>query len=147
MGTYQLHHAPYWGVLLFLAVSAVVIIAAGGDDQRLVLFYAVSVFMAFLAGLIAMSRFSLRERRFGHAAVNLVGAVAVAFVLVVNLSRGEPIASLGRRGRDRRGPAPDVGQGRTPARHPRRHGRGRSRPLSPPGRVRSGDSERIPSRT
>ncbi|MER8162094.1 hypothetical protein [Streptomyces sp. NPDC094472] len=73
MGTYQLHHAPYWGVLLFLAVSAVVIIAAGGDDQRLVL---------------------LSERRFGHAAVNLVGAVAVAFVLVVNLSRGEPIASL-----------------------------------------------------
>ncbi|MFB9454540.1 amino acid permease, partial [Streptomyces antimycoticus] len=56
-----------------LAVSAVVITAAGGDDQRLVL---------------------LRERRFGHAAVNLVGAVAVAFVLVVNLSRGEPIASL-----------------------------------------------------
>ncbi|MEV5778277.1 hypothetical protein AB0L49_44955 [Streptomyces antimycoticus] len=49
------------------------ITAAGGDDQRLVL---------------------LRERRFGHAAVNLVGAVAVAFVLVVNLSRGEPIASL-----------------------------------------------------
>ncbi|WP_413105668.1 hypothetical protein [Streptomyces sp. Inha503] len=70
------------------------IIAAGGDDQRLVLFYAVSVFMAFLARLIAMSRFSLRERRFGHAAVNPVGAVAVAFVLVVNLSRGEPIASL-----------------------------------------------------
>ncbi|MGW7622481.1 hypothetical protein ACWGLG_43085 [Streptomyces antimycoticus] len=66
-------HAPYWGVLLFLAVSAVVIIAAGGDDQRLVL---------------------SRERRFGHATVNLLGAVAVAFVLVVNLSRGEPIASL-----------------------------------------------------
>ncbi len=140
------HHAPYWGVLLFLAVSAVMIIAAGGDDQRLVLFYAVSVFMAFLAGLIAMSRFSLRERRFGHAAVNLVGAVAVAFVLVVNLSRGEPIASLVaavaiaavlyrmwvKAGRPR---------------HPRRHGRGRSRPLSPPGRVRSGDSERIPGRT
>lgn len=71
MGTYQLHHAPYWGVLLFLAVSAIVIITAGGDDQRLVL---------------------LRERRFGHAAVNLVGAIAVAFVLVINLSRGEPIA-------------------------------------------------------
>jgi hypothetical protein len=56
--------------------------------------------MAFLAGLIAMGRFSLRERQFGHAAVNLVGAGvgvgvgAVAFVLVVNLSRGEPIASL-----------------------------------------------------
>lgn len=88
------HHTPHWGVLLFLAVSAVVITAAGGDDQRLVLFYAVSVFMAFLAGLIAMTRFSLREGKPGHALVNLVGAVAVGFVLVVNLSRGEPIASL-----------------------------------------------------
>ncbi|WP_232248235.1 APC family permease [Streptacidiphilus rugosus] len=88
------HHTPYWGVVLFLAVSALVIVAAGGDDQRLVLFYAVSVFMAFLAGLVAMARFSLSERQFGHAVVNLVGAVAVTFVLVVNLSRGEPIASL-----------------------------------------------------
>ncbi len=88
------HHTPYWGALLFLAVSAVVITAAGGDDQRLVLFYAVSVFMAFLAGLIAMTRFSLREGKPVHALVNLVGAVAVGFVLVVNLSRGEPIASL-----------------------------------------------------
>ncbi|WP_167345805.1 amino acid permease [Streptomyces roseochromogenus] len=88
------HHTPYWGVVLFLAVSGLVIVAADGDDQRLVLFYAVSVFMAFLAGLLAMARFSLREREFGHTAVNLIGAVAVAFVLVVNLSRGEPIASL-----------------------------------------------------
>ncbi|MFF7359216.1 amino acid permease [Streptomyces filipinensis] len=88
------HHTPYWGALLFLAVSAVVITAAGGDDQRLVLFYAVSVFMAFLAGLIAMTRFSLREGKPVHTLVNLVGAVAVGFVLVVNLSRGEPIASL-----------------------------------------------------
>lgn len=88
------HHTPYWGVVLFLAVSGTVIVAAGGDDQRLVLFYAVSVFMAFLAGLIAMARFSLRERRIATLAVNVVGAVAVAFVLAVNLSRGEPIASL-----------------------------------------------------
>ncbi|MEY9837840.1 hypothetical protein [Streptacidiphilus sp. EB103A] len=70
------------------------IVAAGGQDQRLVLFYAVSVFMSFLAGLIAMARFSLRDRNWGHLVVNTVGAVAVAFVLVVNLLRGEPIASL-----------------------------------------------------
>ncbi|MEV5875435.1 amino acid permease [Streptomyces sp. NPDC052101] len=88
------HHTPYWGVVLFLAVSGVVIVAAGGDDQRLVLFYAVSVFMAFIAGLVAMTRFSLREGKFGHATVNLIGALAVGFVLLVNLSRGEPIASL-----------------------------------------------------
>ena len=88
------HHTPFRGVLLFLGVSATVIIAAGGRDQRLVLFYAVSVFLSFLAGLSAMACFSARERRFGYLAVNLVGALAVAFVLAVNLARGEPIASL-----------------------------------------------------
>ena len=40
------------------------------------------------------TRFSLREGKPVHTLVNLVGAVAVGFVLVVNLSRGEPIASL-----------------------------------------------------
>jgi amino acid transporter len=93
-GTTNHHHTPYWGVVLFLGASGTVIIAAGGQDQRLVLFYAVSVFMSFLAGLIAMARFSAHERRAGHLVVNVVGAVAVAFVLAVNLARGEPIASL-----------------------------------------------------
>ncbi len=45
------------------------------------LFYAVAVFVSFLAGLAAMARFSLRERRPGLAAVNVLGAVAVAFTL------------------------------------------------------------------
>ncbi|WP_438484769.1 amino acid permease [Streptomyces sp. S186] len=93
-GTTNRHHTPYWGVLLFLAVSGAVICAAGGEDQRLVLFYAVSVFMSFLAGLIAMARFSARDGDLAQLAVNLVGALAVAFVLVANLARGEPIASL-----------------------------------------------------
>lgn len=93
-GATNRHHTPYWGVLLFLLVSGAVIAAAGGQDQRLVLFYAVSVFMSFLAGLVAMARFSAREGEPGHLAVNVVGAVAVAFVLVINLARGEPIASL-----------------------------------------------------
>ncbi|MEU1629170.1 amino acid permease [Streptomyces sp. NPDC020096] len=93
-GTTNRHHTPYWGVLLFLAVSGAVITAAGGQDQRLVLFYAVSVFMSFLAGLIAMARFSARERQPGHVVLNVIGALAVTFTLVVNLARGEPIASL-----------------------------------------------------
>jgi hypothetical protein len=88
------HHTPYWGVLLFFVISAVVITAAGGQDQRLVLFYAVSVFLSFLAGLVAMTRFSFRDRRWGQLVVNVVGALAVAFTLAVNLARGEPIASL-----------------------------------------------------
>ena len=93
-GATNRQHTPYWGVALFLGIAGLVIIAANGQDQSLVLFYAVSVFMSFLAGLIAMARFSARERRYGHFAINLVGAVAVAFVLAVNLVRGEPIASL-----------------------------------------------------
>ena len=41
-----------------------------------------------------MARFSLRDGRPGLAAVNLVGAVAVIFTLVVNLGRGYPVLSL-----------------------------------------------------
>ena len=93
-GATNRYHTPYWGVVLFLVISAVVIAVAGGQDQRLVLFYAVSVFLSFLAGLLAMAVFSVRERRYGHLVVNLVGVVAVGFTLIVNLARGEPIVSL-----------------------------------------------------
>ena len=41
------------------------------------LFYAVVVFVSFLAGLAAMARFSWRDRRAVLVAVNLLGAVAV----------------------------------------------------------------------
>jgi hypothetical protein len=71
-----------------------VLLAAGGHEQELVLVYAVAVFVSFLAGLSAMARFSLREGRIGLAAINLAGAVAVAFTLAVNLARGYPILSL-----------------------------------------------------
>ena len=54
----------------------------------------VSVFMSFLAGLLAMARFSLRDRRRGFLAMNLVGAAVVGFTLAVNLARGCPIASV-----------------------------------------------------
>jgi hypothetical protein len=58
------------------------------------LFYAVAVFVSFLAGLTAMARFSLRDRRPGLAAVNIAGAVAVAFTLLINLARGYPLLSV-----------------------------------------------------
>jgi hypothetical protein len=94
LGDTNRHHTPYWSVLVYLGVSAVVLIAASGHEQELVLFYAVAVFVSFLAGLAAMTRFSLRDRRLGLAIINLAGAVAVAFTLLVNLARGYPLLSM-----------------------------------------------------
>jgi hypothetical protein len=94
LGQTNRHHTAYWSVLAYLLVSAGVLVAASGREQELVLFYAVAVFVSFLAGLTAMTRFSLRERRRGLAALNAAGAIAVAFTLVVNLGRGYPLLSL-----------------------------------------------------
>ncbi len=94
LGRTNRHHTPYWGVALFVLLAASVTIVAGGNDQELVLFYAVSVFLSFLAGLLAMALFSWRDRRFGYLVLNLVGALVVAFTLIANLSRGTPLVSL-----------------------------------------------------
>ncbi len=88
------HHTPYWGVGMFLAVAALLAVAAGGREQRLVLFYAVAVFLAFLAGLLSMMRFLAAEGRWVLFATSAVGALAVSGTLVVNLGRGYPLASL-----------------------------------------------------
>ncbi|MFI5593185.1 amino acid permease [Amycolatopsis sp. NPDC051758] len=94
LGRTNSHHTPYWGVVVFMAAAALVTAAAGGRDQELVLFYAASVFVSFFAGLVAMARFSWRDRRFGFLAINFAGAVAVAFTLAVNLTRGDPVVSI-----------------------------------------------------
>ncbi len=94
LGRTNRHHTPFWGVVLFAASAVVAVVAAGGRDQQLVLFYAVSVFLSFLSGLLAMAVFSRREGRTAYLVLNLVGAVVVAFTLVVNLSRGAPVVSL-----------------------------------------------------
>ncbi len=94
LGTVNDHHTPYVAVVVFLVVSAAVVAAAGAQDQELVLFYAVSVFLSFLAGLLAMARFARREGRRTSMAVSLLGATVVTFTLAINLSRGDPIASL-----------------------------------------------------
>ena len=93
-GTTNRHHTPHWGVLGFFTASCAVILAADGQDQRLVLFYAVSVFLSFLIGLLAMARFAAHDHNRAHLALNVVGATAVGFTLAVNLARGQPIASL-----------------------------------------------------
>ena len=59
-----------------------------------VLYYAVSVFMSFLVGLLAMARFSQQERKLGSLVLNAIGAIVVAFTLAVNLARGHPIISV-----------------------------------------------------
>jgi amino acid transporter len=94
LGSTNSHHTPYWGVVLFTLISAAVVAAAGGQDQELVLFYAVSVFLSFLAGLAAMARFAKQGRRPGSLVLNVFGAAVVAFTLVVNLARGLPMVSL-----------------------------------------------------
>jgi amino acid transporter len=94
MGESNRHHTPYWAVVIFLVVSALVTAAAGAHDQELVLFYAVSVFISFLVGLLAMARFALREGRGWSLVMNAFGAAVVAFVLAANMARGQPIASV-----------------------------------------------------
>ncbi len=44
LGRTNRHHTPYWGVVVFLAVSATIVVGAGSREQPLVLFYAVAVF-------------------------------------------------------------------------------------------------------
>jgi hypothetical protein len=94
LGRTNRHHTPYWAGLVYLLISAAVIVAAGARDQELVLFYAVAVFLSFLAGLLAMLRFSWRERRRRWVVVNGLGSVLVGFTLVVNLLRGYPLVSF-----------------------------------------------------
>ena len=94
LGVVNRHHTPFVAVVAFIVASAAVVAAAGARDQELVLFYAVSVFLSFLAGLLAMARFARREKRRVALGLSLVGAVVVAFTLAINLSRGDPIASL-----------------------------------------------------
>jgi hypothetical protein len=94
VGRVNRHHTPYWGVVVFLAVSAAIALAAAAREQRLVLFYAVAVFVAFLCGLLAMAKFFRAERRRVLLSTSLAGALAVTITLGADLARGYPIASI-----------------------------------------------------
>ncbi|MDN4482677.1 amino acid permease [Demequina lignilytica] len=94
LGRANVHHVPVVGVLVFLVISACVVAIAGASEQRLVLFYAVAVFVSFLMGLIAMATFAWRERRPGWVVLNGVAALAVAFTLVANMTRPAAVGSL-----------------------------------------------------
>ncbi|MEV0415574.1 amino acid permease [Streptomyces sp. NPDC050448] len=94
LGRTNRYHTPYWSVVVYLAAAAVIIVAAAGEEQELVLFYAVAVFVSFLVGLLAMTRFAHTERKTALAWANGIAAAAVAFTLAVNLLRGRPVLSL-----------------------------------------------------
>ena len=94
LGTTNQHHTPVDGVVLYAVISAAIILIASGQEQELVLVYAVAVFVSFLAGLLAMARFSHRRGSRLLTATNLIGAAVVAFTLVVNMERGYPLISL-----------------------------------------------------
>ncbi len=97
-------------MLIFVVGSAALVTAAGGNDQRLVLFYAVAVFLSFLAGMLAMTRLSYRARQPATLAVNAAGALVVGFTLAVNLTRGgAPPGVHGGHRAHRAHPAPAVG--------------------------------------
>jgi len=98
MGRTNRHYTPYWGVVLYLLIAAAVVVAVDAQDQELVLFYAVAVFVSFLMGLLAMVQFSRRERRPLSLAVNLLGTLVVSVTLVMNLLRGWPLLSLAAAG-------------------------------------------------
>jgi Amino acid permease len=94
LGRTNQHHTPVAAVIVYTLISAAIILAASGQEQELVLVYAVAVFVSFLAGLLAMARFSARQGARALTATNLLGAVVVAFTLVVNLARGYPLLSI-----------------------------------------------------
>lgn len=93
-GTTNRAFTPYWGVLFFALLAMGIVALAGARDQQLVLFYAVAVFVSFLAGLASMARFTWRARQFKRFALNAFGTVVVVFTLVANLARGWPLISL-----------------------------------------------------
>ena len=95
LGRSNRHHTPVVAVGIYAAISAAIILIAGGKEQELVLVYAVAVFVSFLAGLLAMARFSHRRGSRLLTVTNLVGAVGVTFTLLVNLERGYPLLALG----------------------------------------------------
>jgi hypothetical protein len=84
---------PEWGVALVLAAAAI-LVAAGGREQHLVGFYAVSVFASFLAATISCALLSYRGGRRVALALNVLGAALVAAVLAINATRLDGVIAL-----------------------------------------------------
>ena len=94
LGRTNRQYTPYYAVLVYLVISALVILAASGQEQDLVLVYAVAVFVSFFAGLAAMARFAWHEGRRLLFVLNAGGCVVVAFTIAVDVDRGWPLLAL-----------------------------------------------------
>jgi hypothetical protein len=81
-----------------LTASAALITVAGGRDQEIVRYYAVSVFAGFLGATLGCARLSHREGKRAELAVNLVGVAVVAFVLALNVARPAGVIVLSAAG-------------------------------------------------
>ena len=85
---------PYWGVAAVCGASCLLLVFVGGRETGIVGFYAVAVFISFMAALAGCARLSLRERRPWAFAVNCAGLVPVTYVLVANALRVDGAASI-----------------------------------------------------
>ena len=89
----------HWGVATVWAVATAMILAAGADPQKLVQFYAVSVFASFLAATLGCARLCSATGGRGRWSSTWLGAALVALVLALNLTRLDSaialLASLG----------------------------------------------------
>jgi hypothetical protein len=92
------HHVPPWGILLVLVASAALIAMAGGRDQEIVRYYAVSVFAGFLGATLGCARLSHRDGKRAELAVNLAGVVLVVFILALNVVRPAGVIVLSAAG-------------------------------------------------
>jgi hypothetical protein len=91
-------HVPPWGILVVLLASAALIAMAGGRDQEIVRYYAVSVFAGFLGATVGCARLSHRDGKRGELAVNLIGVAVVTFVLALNVVRPAGVIVLSAAG-------------------------------------------------
>jgi hypothetical protein len=91
-------HVPPWGILVVLIASAALIVIAGGRDQEIVRYYAVSVFAGFLGATIGCAKLSHNDGTRAELAVNIAGVAVVAFVLALNVVRPAGIVVLSAAG-------------------------------------------------
>lgn len=88
------HHSPFVGIALFAAAAALVLMVADAEEQSLVIFYAVAVFVSFLSGLAAMLKLALRDGKMHLVILNAISLVAVSTTLIVSMLRGWPMLTV-----------------------------------------------------